>query len=347
MKWAYLYMWPSLKKPAGFKGEPLSWKSTKSYDSKIRLVFFGDYMVMKTGQAPEVDSKLQEVFKRADLVLGNCEFPVFDDTKSMKTFFVFRGNRKFVKSLLESLSADPKKTVFTLANNHMGDQGPVGLEKSIETLDSLGVRSVGWYQGDRRSQNPVSTLNVGGHEIGIAAWTHWLNKDVFNDQIGVWRTEDILIPISSSTDFTIGFPHWEYEFTHYPETKTQKIAEEFLKSKFQLIVGHHSHVLQPIQKFGNKFCFYGLGNLNGPCFPVVGWPLLLGGILEMEIGFSAGAAPEVCRYQIHPFVQEKKKGGSLKLCALNEATEKKYFDRLNHVFEPKYEALIKKLDMSR
>jgi poly-gamma-glutamate synthesis protein (capsule biosynthesis protein) len=55
--------------------------------------------------------------------------------------------------------------------------------------------------------------------------------------------------------------HWGIEDQHEPTADQREMAEQILADPaVDLIVGHHAHVVQPIEKFGDKWVAYGLGN---------------------------------------------------------------------------------------
>ena len=55
--------------------------------------------------------------------------------------------------------------------------------------------------------------------------------------------------------------HWGQEYVHEPTLEQQQLAERLLaEDSIDLIVGHHAHVVQPIEKIGDKWVAYGLGN---------------------------------------------------------------------------------------
>ncbi len=48
------------------------------------------------------------------------------------------------------------------------------------------------------------------------------------------------------------FPHWGLEFRHYPNRAQLDQMMNWLRWDFELVVGHHSHVVQPIQVAGQN-----------------------------------------------------------------------------------------------
>lgn len=66
-------------------------------------------------------------------------------------------------------------------------------------------------------------------------------------------------------DYRILILHWggRYENSYFPGPEQLKMAREFLNGGADLIVGHHSHTLQPVYHFRGKSVFFSLGNF---CF---------------------------------------------------------------------------------
>jgi hypothetical protein len=54
--------------------------------------------------------------------------------------------------------------------------------------------------------------------------------------------------------------HWGMDNSRFPEPWQRKDAKFFVESGADLIVGHHSHVLQGFEKINNASVFYSLGN---------------------------------------------------------------------------------------
>jgi poly-gamma-glutamate synthesis protein (capsule biosynthesis protein) len=100
----------------------------------------------------------------------------------------------------------------------------------------------------------------------------------------------------------VGCPHWGFEFRHFPEPATRRLAHCLAAVGFDLLVGHHPHVVQPLELAAGCLCLYSAGNLLGPAIPL-SWPMRLGVALEVDLGVFAGRRPQVARYEIHPLVQ--------------------------------------------
>jgi poly-gamma-glutamate synthesis protein (capsule biosynthesis protein) len=55
--------------------------------------------------------------------------------------------------------------------------------------------------------------------------------------------------------------HWGTEYDHQPNTQQRTLALRFAADPdIDLVVGHHAHVVQPLEKIGDTWVAYGLGN---------------------------------------------------------------------------------------
>ncbi|MFC7478811.1 CapA family protein [Luedemannella flava] len=55
--------------------------------------------------------------------------------------------------------------------------------------------------------------------------------------------------------------HWGTEYDHNPNDFQRSVADRLLSSPdVDLIVGHHAHVVQPLQRLHGKWVAYGMGN---------------------------------------------------------------------------------------
>ena len=55
--------------------------------------------------------------------------------------------------------------------------------------------------------------------------------------------------------------HWGTEYQHEPSAYQRDIAAQILPSPdIDLVIGHHAHVVQPIEQVGGTYVVWGLGN---------------------------------------------------------------------------------------
>ena len=66
--------------------------------------------------------------------------------------------------------------------------------------------------------------------------------------------------VKEKVDFVVLLLHWGFEYINQPSRKQQEQAHQLIDAGVNIILGHHPHVLQPIEEYSNGVIFYSLGN---------------------------------------------------------------------------------------
>ena len=307
IQWPIHFLWPSTHNPTQIGRCSLSHSSTTTSfpEQIIRVLFLGDILPMKQDLPPDLHPTLRSLLSSADLIVGNCESPVAESGTSSdaKYRFVFNVPQDYLQGIIDQVDVPPQRWILSMANNHAGDQGTDACLKTAKLLRELGVTPMGFWQPDCP---PVTIVECKGVRFGLVAWTQWMNIDVFHETPGVYRLEHILqtswktIQRNHNIDMLVAFPHWEYEFQHFPRAKTRKLSKELVERGFNLIVGSHPHVLQPMEWIGDSLCHYSLGNF---CSGLgIAWPVKLIPLLETQI-CNKELMSKITGYKLHFFVQ--------------------------------------------
>ncbi len=329
-RWLLDYFNPSTQNPTDLVPLP---RSAQLGDEPVELTlaFLGDLMCMQNDRIPEVPSVVQDALRGADLVFANCEAPVmFEELRPYARYVGhFAMAEAFLFGFLERLGVPADKAVLSIANNHIADQGVDGLVQSIERIEKHGAVAVGALTDAGAA--PYRVVERAGKRIGVVAWSQWLNSEQRLPGFpNIVRTRDVeafdFAELRASVDVLVATPHWEYEFRHFPRASTRAFAGRLAASGFDLIVGHHPHVLMPLERFGDRLCLYSLGNLNGPALERVGWPVRLGGVFVVELGASGPVS-----YRLVPFAQRRQPSLDADLVPLEEA-DPQLRERLGVVF---------------
>jgi poly-gamma-glutamate synthesis protein (capsule biosynthesis protein) len=66
---------------------------------------------------------------------------------------------------------------------------------------------------------------------------------------------------AAGADFVIVSIHWGTEYQSTPSSFQRNLGRALIASEdIDLIMGHHAHVIQPIERVGDEYIVYGLGN---------------------------------------------------------------------------------------
>lgn len=148
-----------------------------------------------------------------------------------------------------------------LANNHIADTEPIS--DTIDYLDSCGIKNIG--AGNSKNYNRVCLID--NFVLLNFAWEVIQAIPATNNTDGV----NLLIKSHVINEFKKAkeqFPskkiivifHWNFELELYPMPQQRELAKLLIDKGAELIIGHHSHLLQGIETYKNKFIVHGLGN---------------------------------------------------------------------------------------
>ena len=304
-RWPWYFHHPSTRNHSGVGAQPDRWRDGNAPpdSGSLRLLFAGDIMVLNGDRTPRLCRELRSLIGGCDLFIANLEAPLGRHAPDPDRKYTFRFHmpRAVLSGIQAQVGLPFHRWILGNANNHSGDAGLSGFEQSIELLDGLGVQHVGHPD----SGQPLRVVERNGFRLGMQAWTHWLNRDVFRARQPVVAAGDAMGLAARATappdlDFRIGLPHWEFEFQHFPRQATRRHAQQLLGAGFDLLVGSHPHVLQPCERFGDGLCFYSLGNF---CGLGIAWPVKIIPLLALELHRRHDGRAQVTGYQLHYFHQ--------------------------------------------
>lgn len=274
-------------------------------------------------RVPIFAAEVSEVFESADLVFANCEGPVLYEAIEQRPLYTVRYGlaREYLLKLSEQTKCPLRKWRFSLANNHAGDFGEEGIRRTLDLMRETGCQFFGYGKAPLREF-------FGQLELDFWGWTQWENRRFDGNE--TWRPSfevDRLAKLKSMTAakrLRVLFPHWGLEFRHYPNRAQLDQMMNWLRWDFDLVVGHHSHVVQPIQLVQrpsqNAVGCHGVGNLLGAQWS---WPTKLLGALEVEVETVGDRCGQIAGYQMHAWA---KVGNEIQTVKLGKM--KKRFDEV-------------------
>jgi poly-gamma-glutamate synthesis protein (capsule biosynthesis protein) len=224
-------------------------------------------------------SDVSDVFKRADFGFVNLETPVAPAHSHGSKPFMFDAP----VALLDGLKASGIKIV-SFANNHVMDQGWPGFTETREHLRDEGLLFAGSGDTVQQQWQPVIT-EANGIKVGWLGMTRWLNGNRNPDKDDQPHVNFFPYPgeaggapgadeaqviaavkaARAQCDFLVVSIHWGIEYAPAPRPEDVDMAHKMLEAGASVIVGHHPHVLQPVETYAtqdgrNTVIFYSLGN---------------------------------------------------------------------------------------
>ncbi|MEL7487125.1 MAG: CapA family protein [Pseudomonadota bacterium] len=313
MQWEFLFLFPRWRLPAAFPRAPI--KKSSDDDDEYRLCFAGDLMV-KSGDAPViVDPALRQEFAAAEMLFTTLESPVVPREKDEAVRYPkflrmppFEMPIAFLEEQAKQIGLPPERICLSVAANHAGDLGPEAFAAGCSILENSGFRVVGRQNAGAA---PVDLIVIGDVRIALAAWTRWMNAEPFlRAQPGVNRQFEIeasnwtSILADAPHDIAIAMPHWGLEMRATPDAPNRLLAHHLAEIGFDLVVGSHPHMLQPLEAMNGGLCAYSLGNFTYTLSNIAkycqSWRSCLSGVLRVGVNRRT---KKISSYELIPIVE--------------------------------------------
>lgn len=215
--------------------------------------------MMKKNGASEPYEKITDYIKSRDLSFCNLECAISVNGKKKNKPYTFRSNPDFTEGLKGS-----GFNMFSLANNHALDFGPQALSDTVATLDELGFYHSGAGVSGREKE--ITYIEINGVKVAfIAATDMYVEPGGQGDyRVFDWVKAASVTPVvkeaAKNADVVLVSLHWGVEYRHYPEEYMKKLARGCVDAGADIILGHHPHVLQGVEKYNGGLILYSMGN---------------------------------------------------------------------------------------
>ncbi|MFH1119561.1 MAG: CapA family protein [Bacteroidota bacterium] len=208
------------------------------------------------GRYPDLISEdARNLIGKAEILLLNYEASLAPDSE-MNSYNIERGVYVAPLESLELLKSLKTGLIVNVANNHFGQHGSESAKYTIRKLEENGIRVIG-------KNNMPLILNLG--ETKSYFWGCSLVKDKYYN--GSYfksgydtLVNDLKLPVKESGDIWILSIHWGEEYYTLQNSAQRQLAEKLSQAGFDFIIGHHPHVVQPVEIIGNTKVMYSLGN---------------------------------------------------------------------------------------
>ena len=208
-------------------------------------------------------AELRPLVAGADLALCHLEVPLSRDGRAVASWPSFNAPPELAAALRWA-GYDACST----ASNHAMDRGAGGVAATLDVLDRAGLRHDGTAR-DAAEAAASTIVDVRGLRVGLLSYAYGLNSGrlpsgqpwLVNLIDPAWIVEDARAARRAGARFVVVLLHWGQENQAAPTPSQRELARRLLAApEVDLILGHHVHVVQPIERVGGKWVAYGMGN---------------------------------------------------------------------------------------
>ena len=192
---------------------------------------------------------VKEIFEADDLTMVNFEGTLTTagrNKSKLDNDFLFRADPGYVTML-----PDNGIDTVSLENNHVLDMGEDGLAETQKNLLEAGVSYA--------SEDEPAILTVKGVKIGSLAYQTFGGR---HDEIIAKLPGDIQALRDQGCQIVIVSYHWGAELDYAPNDNQVRLGRATIDAGADLVIGHHSHRINPIEYYNGKYICYSLGNFS-------------------------------------------------------------------------------------
>lgn len=204
---------------------------------------------------------IDSIFQNSDIVFTNLEAPFGQDGEAFPKAYTFQVH----PDLINVLTAGTINLV-SLANNHIMDFGITSLVKTMDLLQDNNVYFAGAGLNLSQAREPA-LFQIKEKRIAFLAYSLTFPEEF-------WATDssagtcfpyhtfvyDDIRKLKAENDLVIISCHWGEELMDMPKKYQVELAHNMIDVGADIILGHHPHVVQGIERYNNKLVAYSLGN---------------------------------------------------------------------------------------
>jgi len=231
---------------------------------RASLLFAGDFFLKAGGQArtEQLDAGLRARVRECSLAVLNFEGsipgPASRPTPKAGPHLAMDNQAACVAKGLGFRAA-------TLANNHSMGYGADGLQNTLELLGKQGVETVGAGLTHACATQPMRVTLPGNQRVQILSLCEREFGTSQNGGAGaVWLhspyAEDAVRKARGESDVVIVCAHGGNELMPLPSVQRRGQLRRLIESGADVVIGHHPHVPQGWERWGDGTIFYSLGD---------------------------------------------------------------------------------------
>lgn len=212
---------------------------------------------------------IKKYLENSDFVFGNLETVTAGRSRGFSTYPVFNSPDEYITALKNA-----GFNLLTTANNHALDKGKYGVLRTIKQLKKNNINYTGTFNSEK-DRDSIRIFNIKGIKTAFLAYSYGTNgihipknaPYLINLIDTVLIRSDIKKARKKGAEIILVYFHFGYQYSKKPNDFQKEIVKETIKDGADIIIGGHTHVLQPVEYFRTQhaklsqgFVAYSMGN---------------------------------------------------------------------------------------
>lgn len=210
--------------------------------------------------------KVKPFIESADIAVANQETMIGGKELGLSSYPIFNSPYEIGDAL-----KDTGIDIVTLANNHTLDKGETAILNAVTHWNQIGMPYTGAFKS-KEDRETIRTITKNGIAFSFLSYTYGTNgmpvpqdKPYLVNLIDLPIIEKDVERAKQLSDVVVVSMHWGNEYEDRPNQTQIDLANALSEMGVDIIIGHHPHVLQPIDWIerpdgSRTFVLYSLGN---------------------------------------------------------------------------------------
>lgn len=211
-------------------------------------------------------SRVKDLLQGPDFLIANQESVPGGVEIGLSSYPSFNSPQEIIDTLIDS-GVD----MVTTANNHTLDRGEKAILSAIDYYEKVDLPYTGSYKSPE-DKAEIRVFEINDISFAVLAYAEHFNgipipqgKEYLVSPLLPEQVEKDIDLAKEQADFVILALHWGDEYIRQPNQNQRNLADRFITYGADVIIGHHPHVLQPMQWIdkpdgGQGLVIYSLGN---------------------------------------------------------------------------------------
>lgn len=230
-------------------------------DSLIHGAVYGDAKVNGGYDFKPMLEEIKPIISSFDLAFYNQETILGGTELGLSTYPRFNSPYEVGDAFVDS-----GFNLIALANNHTLDRGEKAIINSCNYWKEKGVYTAGSYCSEE-DRNNIEIREENGIKYALLSYTSWTNgltipggKTYLLNRYDEEVVRQDIEKVRDKVDLLMVSMHFGNEYSHTPSADQRKTANFLASLGVDIIIGHHPHVVQPIEFIDDTLVVYSLGN---------------------------------------------------------------------------------------
>lgn len=206
---------------------------------------------------------VRETLTEADLAICHLETPLSTDNTGLSGYPTFNVPRELATGL-----RDAGYDGCTTASNHSLDRRSEGVFSTLDVLDDAGLLHSGAAR-DQDEYDQPTIYDAAGIAVASLSYSYgfngfsepadmpWLVNEIDVEEIA----SEVSVARNSGAEYVVVSLHWGTEYRHLPDDYQREHAQLVAAIEgVDIVIGHHAHVVQPVDLIDGTPVVFGLGN---------------------------------------------------------------------------------------